>query len=79
MEDPELLSIAASYGKTVAQVILRWGLQRGFICIPKSVHRERIESNAQVFDFELSAADMDRIFALNQERPRGQRPETFTF
>ena len=79
LEDPELLSIAASYGKTVAQVILRWGLQRGFICIPKSVHRERIESNAQVFDFELSAADMDRIFALNKNARVGADPETFPF
>ena len=79
LEDPELLSIAASYGKTVAQVILRWGLQRGFICIPKSVHRERIESNAQVFDFELSAADMDRIFALNKNARVGSDPETFPF
>ena len=79
LEDPELLSIAASYGKTVAQVILRWGLQRGFICIPKSVHKERIESNAQVFDFELSAADMDRIFALNKNARVGSDPETFPF
>ena len=78
-DNTELLSIAASYGKTVAQVILRWGLQRGFICIPKSVHRERIESNAQVFDFELSAADMDRIFALNKNARVGSDPETFPF
>ena len=74
-----LTRIAEKYGKTTAQVILRWDIQRGFINIPKSVHKERIESNTQVFDFELSAEDMAAIFALNKNARVGSDPETFTF
>ena len=79
LQDPTLLSIAEKYGKTVAQIILRWDLQRDFICIPKSVHKERIEANAQIFDFALAQEDMDRIFALNKNARVGADPETFTF
>ena len=79
LSDPVLTRIAEKYGKTVAQVILRWDIQRGFINIPKSVHKERIESNTQVFDFALSDEDMDRIFALNKDARVGSDPETFTF
>ena len=79
LSHPVLSEIAAAHGKTTAQVILRWGLQRGFICIPKSVHKERIQSNAQFFDFELSADEMQRIFALNADARVGADPETFTF
>ena len=79
LSHPVLSEIAAAHGKTTAQVILRWGLQRGFICIPKSVHKERIQSNAQFFDFELSDDEMQRIFALNADARVGADPETFTF
>lgn len=79
LSHPVLTEIAAAHGKTTAQVILRWGLQRGFICIPKSVHKERIQSNAQFFDFELSDDEMQRIFALNTNTRVGSDPETFTF
>ena len=60
-----LLSIAGKYRKTVAQVILRWLTQRGVVVIPKSVRKERIVENFNIFDFELSAEDMDAILALD--------------
>lgn len=60
-----LLSIAAKYGKSVAQVILRWLIQREVVVIPKSVRRERIIENFDVFSFELGAQDMDAIATLD--------------
>lgn len=60
-----LLSIAGKYKKSVAQVILRWLTQRGVVVIPKSVRKERIVENFNVFDFELSPEDMDAIVALD--------------
>jgi 2,5-diketo-D-gluconate reductase A len=60
-----LLSIAAKYKKSVAQVILRWLTQRGIVAIPKSVRTERIVENFNIFDFELSPQDMDAIVALD--------------
>lgn len=65
---PELKIIADKYGKTVAQVILRWHLQRGIVIIPKSTHVERMEENFNVFDFTLSDADMSVIAALDKKR-----------
>lgn len=79
LRDPTLAEIGAKYNKTTAQVILRWDLQRGIITIPKSVHQDRIISNTEVFDFELSAEDMDRISALNLDRRTGADPDTFKF
>jgi len=60
-----LLSIGAKYNKSVAQVILRWLIQRGVVAIPKSVRKERIEENFNIFNFELSAEDMDAIKSLD--------------
>jgi 2,5-diketo-D-gluconate reductase A len=60
-----LLSIGKKYNKTIAQVILRWLTQRGVVAIPKSVWKERIEENFNIFDFELSADDMEATKALN--------------
>lgn len=60
-----LLSIAAKYNKSVAQIILRWLIQRGVVAIPKSVHPERIVENFDVFGFELSPADMEAIVTLD--------------
>jgi 2,5-diketo-D-gluconate reductase A len=63
-----LLSLAAKYKKTVAQIILRWLTQRGVVAIPKSVRKERIAENFDLFDFELSPGDMDVIAALDTGR-----------
>lgn len=60
-----LTGIAAKYGKTVAQVILRWHVQRGVVVIPKSVHKSRIEENFSIWDFELNGGDMAAIAALD--------------
>jgi len=64
-ENELLRSIASKYQKTVAQVILRWLTQRGVVVIPKSVRKERIVENFNIFDFELSAEDMDAIGTLD--------------
>ncbi len=60
-----LLSIGKKYNKSIAQVILRWLTQRGIVAIPKSVRKERMEENFNIFDFELSAEDMEAIKALD--------------
>jgi 2,5-diketo-D-gluconate reductase A len=60
-----LLSIGKKYGKTVAQVVIRWLTQRGVIAIPKSVRKERMEENFNIFDFELSKEDMEAIKTLD--------------
>lgn len=67
-ELPELKTIGEKYGKTVAQVILRWHLQRGIVVIPKSTHRKRMEENFNVFDFALSEEDMAIIAALDKKK-----------
>lgn len=68
LSDPAIVEIAKKHGKTPAQVILRWDLQQEVITIPKSVHKERIQENSEVFDFTLSAEEMDRIAALDANR-----------
>ena len=67
LNDERLKQIAAKYNKSVAQVILRWDLQRGVITIPKSVHEERIIENTQIFDFELNSDDIDEINSFDSE------------
>lgn len=64
--NPTLAGIGEKYGKTAAQVMLRWHLQRGVVVIPKSVHRARMEENFNVFDFTLTDADMAAIAALDR-------------
>ena len=64
--DPTLQKIGEKYGKTTAQVMLRFALQRGIVVIPKSTHRERMAENMNVFDFALSNEDMSKISLLDQ-------------
>ena len=61
-----LAAIGSRYGKSAAQVALRWLTQRGIVAIPKSTHRERMAQNLDVFDFALSADEMGQIAAMNQ-------------
>jgi diketogulonate reductase-like aldo/keto reductase len=60
-----LLSIAGKYNKSIAQIVLRWLTQRGVVAIPKSVRRERMIENVNIFDFDLSTEDMDAITTLD--------------
>jgi diketogulonate reductase-like aldo/keto reductase len=62
-----LLDIATKYGKSIAQVVLRWLTQRGVVAIPKSVKKERIVENFKIFDFELSTEDMTSIATLDMK------------
>lgn len=65
---PVLARIAADHGRTVAQVILRWHIQRGVVVIPKSTHWERMKENMDVFGFALTAEEMEAIAALDQKQ-----------
>ena len=79
LDNADLQEIADKYGKSVAQVILRWDLQNGVITIPKSTKEHRIAENATVFDFELTEEDMKRIDSLNQNHRVGPDPDNFDF
>jgi len=65
------------YGKSSAQIILRWNLQKGVVAIPKSVHKNRIEQNADIFDFELSKEDMLYLNGLDRHHRTGADPDNF--
>ncbi|MBB3908531.1 aldo/keto reductase [Anoxybacillus sp. UARK-01] len=77
LEEPILVDIANKYGKSPAQVILRWDLQNQVVTIPKSVTPQRIKENAEIFDFELTAEEMERIHSLNQNKRIGKNPNDF--
>lgn len=76
-EIEELKQLAKIYDKTVAQLVIRWSLQKGVMTIPKSVHKGRILENSQVFDFEISREDMARIDSLDKEERTGAHPDNF--
>ena len=77
LSDPRIVEVAERVGRTPAQVLLRWCLERNVVVIPKSTHRERIEENAAIFDFQLSDEDMAALDALDEtkgtERARERR------
>lgn len=75
LQIPELKTIADHHGKTTAQIILRWHLQRGVAFIPKSIHEHRIIQNAAIYDFELTPAEMKTIDSLNRYHRNGREPE----
>ncbi|HDR6264182.1 TPA: aldo/keto reductase [Bacillus cereus] len=79
LDNETLQEIAEKHGKTTAQVILRWDLQNGVITIPKSTKEHRIIANADVFNFELTKEDMEKIDALNQNHRVGPDPDNFDF
>lgn len=79
LSHPTVTAVAEGCGRTAAQVLIRWHLQLGNIVIPKSVHPERIASNFDVFDFELSAAEMAAISSLDDGTRTGPDPRTFDY
>jgi 2,5-diketo-D-gluconate reductase A len=77
LDDPVIVDIASAHDRTPAQVVLRWHVQLGNVVIPKSVTPARIEENFHVFDFALSAEDMDRLGELDRGERTGPDPDTF--
>ncbi|MBL3648124.1 glyoxal/methylglyoxal reductase [Bacillus sp. RHFS10] len=79
LDNEVLAQIAEKHNKSVAQVILRWDLQNEVVTIPKSIKEHRIIENADIFDFELSQEDMDKIDALNKDERVGPNPDELLF
>jgi 2,5-diketo-D-gluconate reductase A len=78
LDNPAVTSVAAEYGKTPAQVLIRWSLQLGNVVIPRSSSPERIAQNSDVFEFELAAEHMDALNALDEGTRYRPDPETYT-
>jgi methylglyoxal/glyoxal reductase len=66
LDDPSIVRISKDYGKTPAQILVRWSLQHDLVVIPKSNHEERILENSQVFDFHINQKDMEILDSLNE-------------
>jgi 2,5-diketo-D-gluconate reductase A len=79
LDDPAVVAIAERLGRTPAQVVLRWHIQRGDVVFPKSVTRSRIEENFALFDFELGADDMASITGLDRGERTGPDPDEFNY
>ena len=81
LDDPAIASIAEKLGKTTAQVVLRWHIQRGDIVFPKSVTPSRMKENFELFDFELDPSDVEAITALDrgEDGRTGPNPDTFAY
>jgi 2,5-diketo-D-gluconate reductase A len=77
LADPVIVDVANAVGKTPAQVVLRWHVQLGSIVFPKTVNPDRMRENFEIFDFELSDEDMERISQLNRNERTGPNPDTF--
>jgi 2,5-diketo-D-gluconate reductase A len=79
LDDPAVVRVAERYGKTPAQVVLRWHVQRGDVVFPKSVTRSRMEENVALFDFELDGDSMGDLSALDRNERTGPDPDTFDY
>ncbi|MBM7806457.1 2,5-diketo-D-gluconate reductase A [Geodermatophilus bullaregiensis] len=79
LDDPAITAIAEKLGRTPAQVVLRWHVQRGDVVFPKSVTRSRVEENFALFDFELDTGDMAAITGLDRGERTGPDPDTFDY
>lgn len=79
LKNSQILKMADKYGKTAAQIILRWNFQNSVINIPKSVHKERMIENIDIYDFEIEADDLKFIDSLNKDQRKGPDPENFDF
>ena len=79
LDDPAIVQIAENLGRTPAQVVLRWHVQRGDVVFPKSVTPQRMEENFALFDFELSEGDMASITGLDRHERTGPDPDTFDY
>lgn len=79
LEDSDIKEIAQRHGKSAAQIILRWHLQNGIMVIPKSVKKDRLRENADIFDFELTEDEMKQMNALNNNHRFGADPDNFDF
>ena len=79
LDDPAIGAVATATGKTPAQVVLRWHIQRGDVVFPKSVSPSRMQENFDIFDFELDAAAMDAVTSLNRDERTGPDPDTFDY
>jgi len=79
LDNPMLIKIAEKYGKSTAQVILRWNIDLGIVCIPKSVTPSRIRANIDIFDFSLTPDEVAAIDGLNQDKRFGADPDNFDF
>jgi len=79
LDEPTLVKIGEKYGKSPAQIILRWDLQSEVVTIPKSIQPHRIRENANIFDFELTDEEMEAIHALNRNERIGPDPDNFDF
>ena len=79
LEDPLLVGIARRYGKSVAQICLRWAVQHGVVPLPKSVSPERMKSNLDIFDFALTDADMRLIDSMPPTGESGLMPDSIDF
>tara|TARA_B100000678_G_scaffold8291_2_gene6925 strand:+ start:1485 stop:2396 length:912 start_codon:yes stop_codon:yes gene_type:complete len=77
LENKTIAEIAKKYNKSIAQVILRWDLQKGVLTIPKSVHQQRIEENRNIFDFKLTSEEVKTIDALHNNERTGAHPDHF--
>ncbi len=79
LDDPTILELGRSHGRTPAQVVLRWHIQLGNIVFPKSVNPKRMQENFEIFDFELSDGDLGMISSLNRDHRTGPDPDVFDY